>query len=238
MPDPGAHRVLASVSRVAVLEVLRRSGGPLGVLELAEVMGLHPNTVRKHLELLLEYGHVTRLRDESGKPGRPRQVYALAAMAASPQRNYRMLASVMASYLRGTEDPTAAAQEAGRKFGAELVELWTSDETRPTTAASVERIVRMLDEIGFQPEVTADRSAIRLRHCPFHELARDQPDIVCGIHLGLIRGALEQLGAPVEATRLLPFITPTLCVVELEPPPPRRVGGSEPTQPRDPHGQS
>lgn len=78
-----------------------------------------------------------------------------------------------------------------------------------------ERVVRMLDGIGFQPELTADRTAIRLRHCPFHELARHQPEIVCGIHLWLIRGALRQLGAPAEATRLVPFATRRLCVVEL-----------------------
>ena len=226
MSDPDAHRVLASVSRVAVLEVLRRSGRPLAVLELAEIMGLHPNTLRKHLELLLRHGHVERLREESGKPGRPRQVYALTDLTdgAAPQRNYRMLASVMASYLRTIDDPTAAALDAGRRFRAELVAPRAPGQTAPTAPATLDRIVRMLDEIGFQPEVAADRSAIRLRHCPFHELASDQPDIVCSIHLGLIRGALEQLGAPVEATRLLPFVTPTLCIVELEPPadaPPR-----------------
>jgi hypothetical protein len=44
--------------------------------------------------------------------------------------------------------------------------------------------------------------------------------VVCGIHLGLIRGALEQLGAPEDAVRLVPFVTPTLCVVEIGPRPP------------------
>ena len=68
---------------------------------------------------------------------------------------------------------------------------------------------------SFQPELTDDGSAIRLHHCPFHELATRQQDIVCGIHLGLLRGALEQLGAPLEATRLVPFVTPRLCLVEL-----------------------
>jgi predicted ArsR family transcriptional regulator len=84
----------------------------------------------------------------------------------------------------------------------------------------MERVVRMLDDIGFQPELVAGGSEIRLRHCPFHELARDRPEVVCSIHLGLIRGALQQLGAPEEALRLVPFVTPTLCVVEIGPRPP------------------
>jgi predicted ArsR family transcriptional regulator len=232
MPDPRAHRVLASVSRVAVLEVLRRAGRPLGVQDLADTMGLHANTVRKHLDLLLEFGHVTRLRDESGRPGRPRQVYALATppQAVGPeQRNYRLLASILTSYLRGGDDPQAAALEAGRRFGAELVEPppggpSTAGDTKPDTPATLDRVIRMLDAIGFQPQLTADRSAIRLHHCPFHELAEDQPDIVCRIHLGLIQGALQQLGAPAEAMRLIPFVTPRLCVVEVGPPPPQPAG--------------
>ena len=228
MPDPRAHRVLASVSRVAVLEVLRRAGRPLGVLDLAETLGLHANTVRKHLDLLLEFGHVTRLREESGRPGRPRQVYAPVEPpdgAAPEQRNYRLLASVLASYLRESADPQAAAVEAGRRFGAGFVEPWDPGDGDQDRPATLDRVVRMLDAIGFEPELTSDRAAIRLHHCPFHELARDQPDVVCSIHLGLIRGALEQLGAPPEAMRLVPFVTPRLCVVELAPPPRPAPGG-------------
>ena len=59
MPDVRAHRVLASISRVAVLETLRESGGPLSVRDLAERMSLHNNTVRKHLDLLVENGFAT-----------------------------------------------------------------------------------------------------------------------------------------------------------------------------------
>jgi predicted ArsR family transcriptional regulator len=217
MSDPRAHRVLASVSRVAVLEVLRRAGRPLAVQELADEMGLHANTVRRHLDLLLDYGHVTRVRDRSGRPGRPRQVYALAVPpgpAAAEQRNYRLLASILTSYLHGGDDPHAAALDAGWRFGAEHVEPAAPGDS-PDPRITVDRVVQMLDAIGFQPELTADRSAIRLHHCPFHELARAQPDIVCRIHLGIIRGALGQLGAPPEAMRLIPFVTPRLCVVEI-----------------------
>jgi hypothetical protein len=32
------------------------------------------------------------------------------------------------------------------------------------------------------------------------------------VHLGLIRGALAEMGAPVEGTRLDRFVEPSLCV--------------------------
>jgi predicted ArsR family transcriptional regulator len=222
MSDPRAHHVLASISRVALLEILSAAGRPLSVQQVADQMGLHPNTIRAHLNLLIEYGHVVRQRDSTGKPGRPRQVYAVsppgdpAPPEKSHRRNFRLLASVLVEYLSNADDPTAAAVDAGRLFGERLVE--PADEGQlpvPTT----ERVVKLLDDIGFQPELTQDGSAIKLRHCPFHELARSQPDVVCNVHLGLLRGALRQLGAPGEATRLIPFVTPQLCVVEMGPRP-------------------
>ena len=219
MPDVRAHRVLASIRRVAVLETRRETGGPMGVRELAERMNLHNNTVRKHLDLLVENGFATRLRDSVARRGRPRYVYA-AAPDSSPSearlRNYRLLASVFAAYLHDADDPQAAAEEAGRRFGARSVdEAGIGDGP----SAALERVVRMLDDIGFQPELAPGGAEIRLRHCPFHELARDRQEVVCGIHLGLIRGALQQLGAPEEALRLVPFVTPSLCVVQIGPRP-------------------
>ena len=217
MPDVRAHRVLASISRVAVLEMLRTNGGPLGVRDLAERMSLHTNTVRKHLDLLVDNGFATRLRDGEVRRGRPRYVYAAvpeSSPAETQLRNYKLLASVFAAFLHDADDPQATAEEAGRRFGARSLDL-----AGAVPSAGLEHVVRMLDDIGFEPEVAAGGSEIRLHHCPFHELVRDRQEVVCGIHLGLIRGALEQLGAPEEALRLVPFVTPTLCVVEIGPRP-------------------
>ena len=218
MLDVRAHRVLASISRVAVLETLRQAEGPMAVRDLAERMSLHDNTVRKHLDLLVEIGFATRVRDGATRRGRPRYVYA-AVPGASPEetrlRNYRLLASVFAAYLDDSDDPQAAAEEAGRRFGVRSVDEAGVGDGSP----AVERVVQMLDDIGFRPELAAGGAEIRLHHCPFHELARDRQEVVCGIHLGLIRGALQQLGASEETVRLIPFVTPTLCLVQIGPRP-------------------
>jgi predicted ArsR family transcriptional regulator len=54
-----------------------------------------------------------------------------------------------------------------------------------------------------------------MRPCPFGELAADHRSVVCPVHLGLMRGALDALGAPVEAASLEPFVRPDLCVAHL-----------------------
>jgi predicted ArsR family transcriptional regulator len=140
----------------------------------------------------------------------------MSVRAAPPEEsrksNFRLLATVLVEYLRNAADPTAATVDAGHLFGERLVEPTEEGEL---PGASVERVVKLLDDIGFQPELTPDGRAILLHHCPFHELARSQPDVVCNVHLGLLRGALQQLGAPAEATRLIPFVAPRLCVVEI-----------------------
>ncbi len=54
-----------------------------------------------------------------------------------------------------------------------------------------------------------------MRPCPFLELARRHPEVVCRIHLGLMRGALAELGATTRAGGLESFVRDDLCVARL-----------------------
>ena len=89
------HRALAGESRVRVLEALR-VGGSAAVPELAELVGLAPNTVRLHLDQLVDAGLVTRERAEPTGRGRPRQIYSAAADADVSEGAYRELARLLA----------------------------------------------------------------------------------------------------------------------------------------------
>lgn len=221
--DPGEHRVLADPSRVAVLQTLRRSDHPMGVREIAEVVGLHANTVRSHLALLTDRGLVRAAPEERDRPGRPRTLYTPAD--DDEQRDYRMLAEALVAHLCAVEDDRGeAALRAGRAQGERLVD---SAGPRPPVDADTARaaVTDLLRQSGFRPRPSSDGTRIDLRHCPFRELAEAAPDVVCGVHLGMMRGALERMRAPVEAVRLRPFATPGHCVAELrerdEDPPPR-----------------
>jgi len=76
-------------------------------------------------------------------------------------------------------------------------------------------VLRMLSAAGFAPELAKDRSAIRLRHCPFRELAARNPAVVCQVHLGLVQETLAGLGTTIQATEIAPFVEPGLCMVTL-----------------------
>jgi predicted ArsR family transcriptional regulator len=57
---------------------------------------------------------------------------------------------------------------------------------------------------------------VHLHACPFLELVAGNPDGMCGLHQGVIRGVLAELGSPAADTTVLePFGAPTACVVHM-----------------------
>lgn len=210
------HRVLAGLTRSRLLAILRQADGPVGVRELAETVGLHTNSVREQLDQLVDAGLVARSIAPPAGRGRPGLRYVAAPEDGDPDPNaYRELARVLADQLALQPDPVAAATGAGERWGRTMA---ADMAPTPTAAEAVDRVVTLLDHAGFAPERPADAGdPIRLRHCPFGPLARERQDVVCGVHLGLMKGALREMGAPLDAVRLEPFVAPDLCVAHLGP---------------------
>jgi predicted ArsR family transcriptional regulator len=204
------HRALAHPSRLRLLELLEAHPEGLEATTLAEAVGLHPNTVRLHLDKLVEAGLALAETIHPGGRGRPPTRYRTAE-AGPDEDGYRLLSSVLATALATGEDaPVPAAEAAGRRWGRELA-------TGPSTAGSTpgsdrdptEAVTGLFDRLGFAPEVEGDR--IVLHACPYRELARAHPEVICGAHLGLLRGALAVHGHPESDGWLQPFVTPTRC---------------------------
>ncbi|GGX75483.1 helix-turn-helix transcriptional regulator [Streptomyces anandii] len=210
-----------SPRRREVLAVLRAAAEPLGVTETAGRIGVHPNTVRFHLDALVAEGLVERRVEEPSGPGRPRTVYApRPGMDRRGTRSYRLLAQILLGQL-ASRGPGAReeAAEAGRAWGRFLVGP-PPPYREPTAGQSADRLVALLDDLGFAPEPeggdgTKAPARIRLRHCPFLELAEEYGELVCPVHLGLMQGALAELRAPLTATGLEPFARPEFCLAHL-----------------------
>jgi len=101
-------------SRADVLDMLHAADGPLGVGEVAQRMGLHPNTARFYLEALVEAGLAVRETEDRETPGRPRIGYRAAADGPAGRRRYRLLAEMLTSLIAGTmPEPGKASEEAG-----------------------------------------------------------------------------------------------------------------------------
>ncbi|MCM2578389.1 helix-turn-helix transcriptional regulator [Streptomyces meridianus] len=207
--------------RREVLDLVQGAGAPVGVAEVAEHLGVHANTARSHLDALLAEGSVERTLERPSGPGRPRTVYTpRPGMDRDGPRSYLLLAQVLLGHLAsGGEDAGEAAARAGRAWGRHLM-----DSPPPfrhlTDGAAIARLTALLDDLGFAPQSVGDDAerpdAIRLRHCPFLELAEDYGPLVCQVHLGLMQGSLTELGTTITAARLEPFAEPDACLARLE----------------------
>jgi predicted ArsR family transcriptional regulator len=207
-------------SRADVMDMLRAADGPLGVREVAQRMGLHPNTARFHLEALVEAGMAVREAEDRETPGRPRIGYRAVADGPAGRRRYRLLAEMLTSLIAGTmPEPGKAAEEAGREWGAYLADQPPPFQ-RLTSEEAVAKLTAIMEDLGFSPQAEADadgggRYRLRLRQCPFREVAEHHQNVICSLHLGLMRGALDRMRAPVTADRLDPFVEPSLCIARL-----------------------
>jgi predicted ArsR family transcriptional regulator len=216
--EDAQHVALAVVSRRRLLEVLQSADEPLDVAALARAIGLHITTARFHLDVLERAGLVGRTVEREGRPGRPRQLYRVVA-AAQASEGQRQLAGVLASALATDPDTGPRwAEQAGRR--------WASDQLPVDAGLSWEdgmgQVRELFARLGFSPRVVdgGQQRHLELHSCPFRELARSYPHIVCAAHLGLLRGALDQLRLPAaEQAGLRPFVEPHVCIADVPLPP-------------------
>jgi predicted ArsR family transcriptional regulator len=205
--------------RREVLRLLRSSPDPMSIVAIAEELGVHPNTVRFHLDSLLADRQVEQVEHGREGPGRPPLMFqAVRQMDRGGTRHYRVLAEILTEALAGDRNPRAKAVAAGRAWGRKL-ESRAKTPQAPSADEAVDQLVGVLDDLGFAPERrTSDgEHLVGLRHCPFLELAETRGPVVCPIHLGLMQGALEAWAAPVSVDRLDAFVDPDLCLAHITP---------------------
>ncbi len=190
----------------------------MSIVAIAGELGVHPNTVRFHLNTLVSDGRVEHVEPDHKGLGRPPLLFqAVRQMDRSGPRRYRLLAEILTTGLAVGPDPGAKALAAGRAWGRRL-ESSAPRAKESGAEEAIDELVGVLDELGFAPERReyGRKKQIGLRHCPFLELAEARTTVVCPIHLGLMQGALEKWEAPVAVDRLEAFVEPDLCVAHLQ----------------------
>src|SRR6188508_2825240 len=83
LPSRDVLKVLGDNTRYGIYLELARAARPLVTAEIAETLGLHPNTVRPHLDRMREVGLIEVTTDARGEVGRPQHRYSLAPDAPS-----------------------------------------------------------------------------------------------------------------------------------------------------------
>ncbi len=188
--EQSVHKALSSDSRARLIGLLRQAGRPCSVVELAESTGLHVNTVRGHLDVLVRVGLAERSRSRRSTPGRPSVLYSPTVASLPPQE------SLVADAQAWARDH--AQFEVGSATGRD---------------AAVALVTQMLAERGFAPR-GEEGGHLVLTACPYSDLAGAEQRLVCGLHLGLVRGALDRMGAPFTARFVSVDVLTPRCVIE------------------------
>jgi predicted ArsR family transcriptional regulator len=208
-------KALGDNTRYAIYLELLRAPRPLATAEIAEALGLHPNTVRPHLERMREVGLLDLEVGPRGDVGRPQHRYSPAADAPALGLEPPVMPLLARMVLRMAEQAGLGAADAahvGRAQG--------SADAGPYTDApsTIEALVDELDRLGFDPVVAddprhGDESAVlAFAHCPFGEVAHEHPELVCAIHRGLVEGFLDGMG-DTTVTEFCTLVDRTPCQV-------------------------
>lgn len=184
---------------------IRSRATPVSRDEAARHVGISRKLAAFHLDKLVERGlltaHYARPPGRSGAgAGRSSKLYEpsdLEVELSIPERRYDLAGEILAEALERAPDPGAVAEahrvafERGQRIGRGVKE-----ELRlrpPGTERALAIAEETLGEYGFEP-YRQGSGAVALRNCPFDRLARQAPELVCGLNRGFIDGLLRGLG--------------------------------------------
>jgi len=194
------YSAISSYSRVEILHLLQERPAR-SIVELCDATGLHPNTVREHLQRLIGAGYVIPETERRTTRGRPRVLYSAAtgaADASSPVARRR-------------------AEDAARRGDLmRRVMPWTETGDLPTDAVhQLDALVDDLGDAGFEPLVDEAELTLDLTPCPHASSQSAHRATLCTVHLGLMDGVLVQAGGPLRVEGMEPSCDPEQCVVRL-----------------------
>ena len=167
---------------------VRSSSEPVGREDAAEAVGISRSLAAYHLDKLAEQDLLTtsyrRPEGRTGRgAGRPAKLYvAQGEVSVSvPPRDDELAADLLAEATEASGEARAAldavAARAGRRLG-----VGRKGSLDDALAAR-----------GYEP-FEDEAGVIRLRNCPFHRLAEQHRDVVCGMNQAYLEGLLGGLG--------------------------------------------
>jgi predicted ArsR family transcriptional regulator len=188
--------------RRSLYEFVSGSAEPIGRDAAAAATGIGRPLAAYHLDKLVGLGLLSASYQRSAGragpgAGRPAKVYARSGnefAVTVPPREYELAARLLAVAVESDRGAAsrAALHDAAQQFGADLGGRSRSAEDGG--AGARQAAADALRGHGFEPSQDDD-GTIRLRNCPFHQLAAEHRDLVCGMNLALIEGLVAGLGA-------------------------------------------
>nr|WP_090280927.1 helix-turn-helix domain-containing protein [Mycolicibacterium komanii] len=167
----------------------------------AAAAGIGRTLAAYHLDKLAEAGllAVSYQRPAGrGGPGagRPAKLYTRTAeeiVVSVPPRDYLLLARLLVASIE--QDAAGAVRSALNTAARET--------GRQAAVDAGGDVVTALRDCGYLPQADAD-GCVTLRNCPFHSVAKDHLEVVCGLNLQLVEGVLDGSARPGAHAELSP----------------------------------
>jgi predicted ArsR family transcriptional regulator len=210
--------------RRALYNFVAARGTPVGRDEAAAAVGIGRPLAAYHLDRLVAEGLLAARYERRGArrgpgAGRPSKLYIRSAgqvEVSVPPRDYELAARILARAVES--DPSSGAarrrvEEVARATGAELAaEAASSARDGRRAGEGPAALLETLHRHGYEPyepypddlDEGHEDDTIRLRNCPFDKLAGEHRELVCGVNLALLEGAVDRLGV----TGLQPVLEP------------------------------
>jgi predicted ArsR family transcriptional regulator len=194
---------LSDPVRRQLYDFVADSPAPVGRDEAAAAAGIGRAIAVYHLDKLVESGLLTasyrRPEGRSGPgAGRPAKFYARSQREFTvtvPAREYELAAHLLAQAVAADHSGAsrAALRAAARQFGEDAAAHHLAAGAGDGDSET-DRVAAVLRAHGFEPRPAADGTVV-LHNCPFHRLAAEHRQIVCGMNLALVEGLVAGLGA-------------------------------------------
>lgn len=216
--DVSAVASLDEPTRRRIYDFVGAHGVPVSRDDVTVALGVPRRTAAFHLDRLAELDLLSvsfaRRTGRSGPgAGRPAKLYRRSAREVAvslPPRHYdlagRLLAGALAQAQQSGEPPRDVLDRQAHDFGQAMARgqgersgLGEASGHGEASARGEQSeqgdtgvLIGLLEDHGFEPRFAGDD--IVLHNCPFHALAQEQTELVCGMNLHLLEGVLEGLG--------------------------------------------
>jgi predicted ArsR family transcriptional regulator len=193
------------------------SADAVGREEAAAAVGIQRALAAFHLDKLTEQGlldvEFRRLTGRSGPgAGRPAKLYRRSPLqieVSLPPRKYDLVGRMLAEAIEAAgrtgnpvrDEVAKVSYSIGRLLGEDVVERAGK---RPSKAKQRQALLDILASYGFEPRIRSGE--VVLANCPFHALAQQFRDLVCGMNLELLKGIRSVM--PLDAIELQPRLEP------------------------------
>ena len=225
-----AIALLADELRQRLYRFVAAQPGPVTRDQAAAALGISRKLAAFHLDKLAAAGLLETVAPDPASrrpgPGRTPKAYQPAATEVAisiPQRRYELLGDLLVQAIVADGPASTArhtahqlAHDRGQALGERVRAQRRLGRLGPERALTV--VSELLAACGYAPVRAPTQLQLVLRNCPFRQLSRRAPELVCGLNHQFVVGLLAGLRASRIEAVLQP--DPTRCCVLVQGPTP------------------